>query len=81
MQSLQTERSQRLNIEFNTRTARGGVMITQIGFLRHNDVFEFEGRKYKVRHVIDGTNGYVSCVDIETHKVTRIHIDSNVEVK
>lgn len=55
-------------------------MITQIGFLRRNDVFAFNGREYKVGHIIDGTNGYVACVEIGTHKVIRFHIDTDVEV-
>lgn len=54
---------------------------TTIGFLRHNDIFEYKGKKYKVGHIIDGTNGYVACTDIETHKVTRLYIDTNVEVE
>lgn len=53
---------------------------TIIGFLTHNDLFVFEGRTYKVGHLIDGTNGYVTCTDIETHKVTRLYIDTSVEV-
>ena len=54
---------------------------TTIGWLRHGDIFTFEGRKYKVGHVIDGTNGYVACTNIETHKVKRLHIDLDVEVE
>lgn len=33
-------------------------MITQIGFLRKGDVFRFEGDIYKVRHLLESTNGY-----------------------
>ena len=54
--------------------------ITQIGFLRTGDIFYFEGSKYKAGHVIDGTNGYVSCTNIETRKTKRLHIDLDVEV-
>lgn len=57
------------------------MRITQIGFLRTGDIFTFEGHKYKVGHVIDGTNGYVACTDIKTHKVKRLHIDLDVEVE
>ena len=56
------------------------MSITQIGFLKSGDIFSFEGCKYKVGHVIDGTNGYVSCTNIETRKVKRLHIDLDVEV-
>ena len=56
------------------------MIKTTIGFIRHNDIFSFDGRKYKVGHVIDGTNGYVACTDIETHKIKRFHIDLDVEV-
>lgn len=54
---------------------------TRIGFLRTGDVFIFEGDKYKVGHVIDGTNGYVSCTNMETNKVKRLHIDLDVDVE
>lgn len=57
------------------------MSITQIGFLKSGDIFYFEGCKYKVGHVIDGTNGYVSCTNIETRKVKRLHIDLDVEVE
>ena len=57
------------------------MIITQIGFLRTGDIFTFEGIKYKVGHVIDGTNGYVSCTNIETRKVKRLHIDLDVSVQ
>ena len=57
------------------------MRITQIGWLKHGDIFTFEGNKYKVGHVIDGTNGYVSCTNIETKKVERLYIDLDVEVE
>lgn len=57
------------------------MRTTQIGWLKHGDIFTFEGNKYKVGHVIDGTNGYISCTNIETHKVKRLHIDLDVEVE
>ena len=56
-------------------------MVTQIGFLKSGDIFTFLGDKYKVGHVIDGANGYVSCTNVETRKVTRLHIDLDVEMK
>lgn len=43
-------------------------MITQIGFLRKGDVFTFEGNIYKVGHLLESTNGYVSCIDVNTGK-------------
>lgn len=52
---------------------------TTIGFLRVGDCFMFEGVKYKVGHLIDGTNGYVACVDVESRKVKRFYIDTDVE--
>lgn len=57
------------------------MVKTTIGFLRHNDIFVFEERKYKVGHVIDKTNGYVSCKDMATNKIRRLHIDLDVEVE
>lgn len=54
---------------------------TTIGFLRKGDIFILKGKKYKVGHLIDGTNGYVACTDIETHKVKRFYIDAQVEVE
>ena len=63
---------------------QGGIMKqlkTQLGFLFTGDIFILNRNKYKVGHVIKGTNGYVACIDIDTHKVTRIHIDTNVEVE
>lgn len=50
-------------------------MITQIGFLRKGDVFRFEGDIYKVGHLLESTNGYVSCIDVNTGKKKRLHID------
>lgn len=57
------------------------MVKTTIGFLRHNDIFVFEGVKYKVGHVIYNTNGFVSCTDMATHKIRRLHIDLDVEVE
>ena len=54
-------------------------MKTTIGFLRHGDLFLFEGIKYKVGHLIRNTNGYVACVDVESKKVKRLYIDTTVE--
>ena len=56
-------------------------MITQIGFLRKGDVFRFEGDIYKVGHLLESTNGYVSCIDVNTGKKKRLHIDVDVEIK
>ena len=57
------------------------MRTTQIGWLKHGDIFTFEGIKYRVGHVIDGTNGYVGCTDIETLKGKRLYIDLDVEVE
>ena len=53
--------------------------MTTIGWLRTGDFFLFDGRKYKVGHVIEGTNGYVTCTDVESRKVKRFYIDTMVE--
>ena len=54
-------------------------MITNIGYLRKGNFFVFEGKKYRVARLIEGTNGYVACVDVESHKVKRFHIDMEIE--
>lgn len=54
-------------------------MTTTIGFLRKGDFFMFEGIKYKVGSLIENTNGYVACVDVESKKVKRFYIDTDVE--
>lgn len=56
-------------------------MKTQLGFLRSGDTFLLNGKRYKAGHVIDGTPEYVACTDIATKKVTRLHIDTDVEVE
>lgn len=55
--------------------------MTTIGMLRTGQYFMLNGRKYRVGHLIDGTNGYVACTDItdEKRKVTRLYIDTSVE--
>ena len=53
--------------------------MTTIGWLRTGDFFSLDGRKYKVGHLIEGTNSYVSCVDVESKKVKRFYIDTEVE--
>lgn len=53
--------------------------MTAIGFLKKGQLFRLNNRIYKIGSFIDGTNGYVACVDIETHKVARVHIDTSVE--
>ena len=52
---------------------------TTIGWLKHGDLFKFENRVYRVGRLIEGTNSYVACVDIRTHKTTRLYIDTTVE--
>ena len=52
---------------------------TNLGFLRKGDFFLFDGIKYKVGSLIEGTNGYVAFVDVESRKVKRFYIDTTVE--
>ena len=52
---------------------------TTLGFLFMGNLFKFDGRTYKAGKPIEGTNGYIACVDIETHKVKRFYIDTTVE--
>ena len=54
-------------------------MRTTIGCLKCGEKFTYEGRIYKAGNLINGTNGYVACVNVETHKVTRLYIDTMVE--
>lgn len=51
---------------------------TLLGFMKKGQYFLLDGVKYKVGHLIDGTNGYVACTN-EEHKVKRIYIDTLVE--
>ena len=53
--------------------------LTTIGYLKVGDFFLLDGRKYKVGHLIEGTNSYVACVDVESGKVKRFYIDTMVE--
>ena len=39
----------------------------------------FEGIKYRVGRLIENTNGYVACVDVNTKKTKRFYIDTTVE--
>ena len=54
-------------------------MRTTLGCLKRGEKFLYEGRTYKAGSLINGTNGYVACVNVETHKVTRLYIDTTVE--
>lgn len=56
--------------------------MTTIGMLRSGNYFMLEGRKYRIGHLIEGTNGYVACTDITDDKrvVKRFYIDTTVEV-
>lgn len=67
--------------KYKIRICGGRYMITQIGFLRKGDVFTFEGNIYKVGHLLESTNGYVSCIDVNTGKKKRLHIDVDVEIE
>lgn len=55
-------------------------MRIQLGYLRVGGYFKFDGKTYKIGNPIEGTNGYIACVNTETHKVTRFYIDTFVEV-
>lgn len=57
------------------------MIKTTIGFLRTGDTFFFDGIRYRVGHLIDGTNGYVACVNTKTKKVTRLYIDTTVQIE
>ena len=52
---------------------------TSLGCLRTGDSFMFKNRVYRAGKRIEGTNGYVACVDIHTHKTTRLYIDTTVD--
>lgn len=52
---------------------------TLLGFMKKGQYFLLDGVKYKVGHLIDGTDGYVACTDIKTKKVERVYIDTLVE--
>ncbi len=52
--------------------------VTYLGNLKHNDLFILDGVTYKVGHVISGTNHYVTCTNVNTHKVKRIYMDTLV---
>ena len=52
---------------------------TSLGCIHTGDVFMYENKVYRAGKLIDGTNGYVACVDVHTHKTTRLHLDVDVE--
>lgn len=52
---------------------------TSLGCLHTGDSFMFEDRVYRAGRLIEGTNGYVACVDIHIHKTTRLYIDTTVD--
>ena len=54
---------------------------TELGNLHYGDTFYLNGIHYRGGHVIGATSGYVACTDIDSGKVTRIHIDVEVEVE
>lgn len=51
----------------------------KLGFLKNGDLFIYDFTIYKAG-TADG-NGYVYCTNVITHKVTKICIDCEVEVK
>ena len=54
-------------------------MKTSIGCLDLGELFMFNGNIYRVGKFIENTNGYVACVNIHTHKTTRLYFDTTVE--
>ena len=54
-------------------------MKKSLGFFKTGELFKLDGTTYKAGNLIEGTNSYVACVDIHTHKTTRLHIDTTVE--
>ena len=52
----------------------------KLGFLHRGDVFKWlhDGKTYKAGSA--DARGYVYCTNTETHKVNRIHLDSDVEI-
>lgn len=52
---------------------------TELGYLKTNDLFTLDGNIYKVGHYIRGTNGYIACTNVETHKVERFYDMTIVE--
>lgn len=54
---------------------------TNIGSLKHGDVFQYKCEMYRAGHVIENTDGYVSCTNIKTRKVESIYINTEVEVE
>lgn len=54
-------------------------MEKSLGFFKIGELFKFNGRVYRAGHLISNTNSYVACVDVITHKTTRLYIDTTVE--
>lgn len=54
---------------------------TKIGFLTVGDTFYLDGIRYRAGHLVSYAEGYVSCVNTETKKVTRLYIDTTVEIE
>ena len=50
-----------------------------LGNLYFGNHFKFDGKIYRAGRLINGTDGYIACVNVETHKVTRFYIDTLVE--
>ena len=53
---------------------------TVIGYLKKGDVFDFDGKTYRVSKLIENTNGCVSCIDVKSGKSRRFHIDTDVKI-
>ena len=54
-------------------------MKKSLGFFKTGELFMFNGHVYRAGNLIRNTNSYVACVDIHTHKTTRLYIDTTVE--
>ena len=53
--------------------------MIELGFLKRGDLFEFNGNKYRIEHLIDRDIDNVSCRNLSTNKIE--HFDLSLEVK
>lgn len=54
-------------------------MKKSLGLFKMGELFMLNNRVYRAGHLISNTNSYVACVDVITHKTTRLYIDTTVE--
>ena len=53
--------------------------MIELGLLKRGDLFEFNGNKYRIEHLIDRNISNVSCRNLLTNKIE--HFDLATEVK